>query len=148
MVKMDYVGTELWQRIDRETGEIKETKEVNMFERPVGRNERFMVTYLSEIISLIDNLGNKKMQVLKYILQNMDKGNNTLIQTTTEIAKKSGVGFNTVIETLKILENADIVHRKTGAVMLRPKLVNNWRANKEATMMVKYFEFKKEKNES
>lgn len=138
--KMTYTGSSRWIKIS-ENGEVLDERQVDEFERPVGRQERFMVTYLAEIISMIDNLGNKKMQVVKYILENMQKADNTLIITTRELAEKSGVGHNTVLETLKTLESSGLIERRTGALMLKPKLMNNWKAPKEATMMVKYSEF-------
>ena len=138
--RMTYTGSSRWIKVS-ENGEVIEERQVDEFERPVGRQERFMVTYLAEIISMIDNLGNKKMQVVKYILENMQKADNTLIITTRELAEKSGVGHNTVLETLRTLENSGLIERRTGALMLKPKLMNNWKAPKEATMMVKYAEF-------
>lgn len=131
-----YTGREVW--VNQSTGEVRE---VDAFERSVGRKEAFMVTYLGEIINMIETLGNKKMQVVKYILANMCKTNNTLIITTRELAEKCGVGHNTVLETLKLLEKTNIIERRTGAIMVSPKLINNWKAGKEATMMVKYQEF-------
>lgn len=133
---MKFIGQEEW--INKRTGEIRTVDE---FERNTGRTEKFMITYLAEIISLIDKLGNQKMKVVKYILANMDKSNNTLITTTRELAKNSKVGFNTVIETLKILDTAGIIQRRTGSIMINPRLVNNKRASGEATMMVRYSEF-------
>lgn len=134
--KTQYTGKEIW--VNQATGEVRE---VDTFEKPVGRDKGFMITYLAEIINLIETLGNKKMLVVKYILANMSKTENTLIITTRELSEKCGVGFNTVIQTLKLLESANIIERRTGAIMVSPKLVNNWYANKEATMMVKYYEF-------
>lgn len=131
-----YTGREVW--VNQATGEVRE---VDAFERSVGRKEAFMVTYLGEIINMIETLGNKKMQVVKYILANMCKTNNTLIITTRELAEKCGVGHNTVLETLKLLEKTNIIERRTGSIMVSPKLMNNWKAGKEATMMVKYQEF-------
>ena len=131
-----YTGREVW--VNQTTGEIRE---VDAFERSVGRQEAFMVTYLGEIINMIETLGNKKMQVVKYILANMCKANNTLVITTRELSEKCGVGHNTVLETLKLLEKTNIIERRTGAIMVSPKLMNNWKSGKEATMMVKYQEF-------
>lgn len=133
---MKFIGQEEW--INKRTGEIRTVDE---FERNTGRTEKFMITYLAEIISLIDNLGNQKMKVVKYLLANMDKSNNTLITTTTELAKNSKVSYSTVIETLKILDTAGIIQRRTGSIMINPRLANNKRASGEATMMVRYSEF-------
>ena len=134
--KTKYTGREVW--INQATGEIRE---VDTFEKPVGRDKGFMITYLAEIINLIETLGNKKMQVVKYILSHMSKSENTLIITTRELAEKCDMSTKTVTETLKLLENAKIIERKTGAIMVSPKLINNWYASKEATMMIKYYEF-------
>src|SRR5699024_3830754 len=62
--------------------------EANEVIKMTSRNG-IMITYLTAIIQLIDNLGNRKMQVVKYILENMEKSTNTLIITTSELAKKS-----------------------------------------------------------
>lgn len=137
--RMRFKGQSVW--VNTETGE---TRTVDEFERPVGRTEPFMITYLSEIISLIETLGNQKMKVVKYILKSMDKSSNTLIMTVREISKGSGVGYNTCIETLKLLEDANIIKRRSGSLMLKPKLLNNRRASGEATMMVKYNNFESE----
>jgi biotin operon repressor len=134
--KAQYTGREVW--VNQATGEVRE---VDAFEKPVGRDKGFMITYLAEIINMIETLGTKKMLVVKYILQNMCKANNTLIATTREIAKELGMSTTTVNDTLKLLEGAGIIERRTGAIMVSPKLCNNWNSGKEASMMIKYYEF-------
>ena len=146
---LHYVGTAYWQKVNPATGEILEEKTVDEFTRETGRKEHFMITYLAEIIKLIDNLGNKKMKVVKYILKEMSKANNTLVITTHELARKSEVGYNTVIETLKILDNAGIIQRRTGAIMINPRLMNNKTKQGEAAMLIKFHQFDEEnQNES
>lgn len=141
--KTQYTGKEIW--VNQATGEVRE---VDTFEKPVGRGNGFMITYLAEIINLIETLGNKKMLVVKYILEHMSKTENTLIITTRELAEKCNVGLNTVVDTLKLLEDAKIIERRTGAIMVSPKLMNNWKAPKEASMMIKYYEFGGDNNDS
>jgi len=131
-----YTGKEIW--VNQATGEVRE---VDTFEKPVGRSNGFMITYLAEIINLIETLGNKKMLVVKYILEHMSKTENTLIRTQREIADALGMSTKTVNETLKLLADAGIIERRTGAIMVSPKLMNNWRSSKEASMMIKYYEF-------
>src|SRR5690625_4295133 len=105
---------------ERKESEVIEDNDVI---KKTSRNG-FMITYLTAIIQLIDNLGNRKMQVVKYILENMEKSTNTLIITTTELAKKSKVSRQTVSDTLKILEESQIIARKTGAIMIHSNLVH------------------------
>ncbi len=149
MEKMQYMGRYIYQKINPVTGEVLESKEVDEFQKDVPtepqRPHGFMIAYLAEIINMMETLGNKKMKVVKYILAEMDKRNNTLIETTEEIAKGSGVSKKTVIETLKALEEANIAKRKTGAVMMSPRLMNNRTAGGEASMMITYKAFGAEK---
>lgn len=137
---------EYFQRVNPETGEVIGeiiTADVAIKEVPrVG----FAITYLSTIVQLIDNVGNKKMQVVKYILQNMDS-NNKLSETAREISTNSKCSYQTVIDTLKILEQCGIIARKTGTVMLSPKLAHKGNAQRERFLMTKFREIKYEDNE-
>ena len=128
-------GISRWQNL--ETGEIIDATEIT---KKIGR-QGFMITYLSAIINLIEVLGNKKMQVVKYLLNNMEKANNTLIITTRELADKSKVGHNTVLETLKILESAGIIKRRTGAIMVNSNLIHRGNERKEQTLIARFQEF-------
>ncbi len=93
-----YVGQDIW--INERPGEKITFNQI--IEKTSG-NE-FMITYLSTMINLIDRLGNKKMQVFKYILENMDKSTNTLIITTRELSNKTKVSKPVVLDTLKFLK--------------------------------------------
>lgn len=135
-----YTGKETWAKLDEE-GNVIEIKEIDVFERPVGGRKNFMITYLSEIINLIDTLGNKKMQVVKYILKEMEKSNNILVITSRELAQNCNVSLQTVTDTLKLLEKANLIQRRVGSIMLKPRLMNNRSSKKEATMMTKYYQF-------
>lgn len=119
------------------TGEIKK---VDVVVKEIPRLG-FAITYLSSIISMIESIGNKKMQVVKYLLKNMDS-NNKLSETVREISKGSGCSLQTVNDTLKLLESAGIIARKTGTVMLSPKLVHKGNAARERFLMTKFFEIK------
>ena len=100
---MKYTGTEIIYRFNKETGEYEEIGNADTFVKPIGRTEPFMITYLAEIINLIDTLGNKKMQVVKYILKNMSKSENTLIITTRELAEKNQSFKTSCIRYFKIV---------------------------------------------
>lgn len=119
------------------TGEIKK---VDIVIKEVPRTG-FAITYLSTIINMIESIGNRKMQVVKYILQKMDI-NNKLSETVREIAKGSKCSLQTVHETLKILEYAGIIARKTGTVMLNPRFAHVGNARREKFLMTKFYEIK------
>ncbi len=132
---------EYFQRINPDTGEI--IGDIIVADIAVKEVPRvgFAITYLSTIVQLIDNIGNKKMQVVKYVLQKMDT-NNILLETVREISKNSGASLQTVNDTLRVLEGAGIIARKTGAVMLSPKLIHKGNAKRERYLMTKFFEIK------
>ncbi|OOR04431.1 hypothetical protein BW897_32025 [Bacillus cereus] len=134
-----YNGKSRWRNLD--TGEIIETDEVI---KKTPRNG-FMITYLTAIVQLIDSLGNKKMQVVKYILENMDKSTNTLIITTRELTEKSKVSRQTVIDTLKTLEQAQIITRRIGAIMIHPSLVHRGKDTKEKYLLARFEDFNNNK---
>ena len=123
--------------INKDTGEEIEADEIV---NKTGR-KGFMITYLSTIIHLLDVVGNKKMQVIKYILENMDISSNTLIITTTELSKKSKVSRQIVSDTLKILESSNIIKRKTGAIMIHPELLHRGNKDKERILLTRFQEF-------
>ena len=132
---------EYFQQINPETGEVIGdviTADVVVKEIPrVG----FAITYLSAIVQMIDGVGNKKMQVVKYILQHMDS-NNLLVQTVREIAAGCNCSLQTVNDTLKILEHCGIISRKVGIVMLSPKLMHKGNAKRERFLLTKFYEIK------
>ena len=119
------------------TGEVKR---VDVMIKEIPRSG-FAITYLSAIVQMIDAIGNRKMQVVKYILSHMDS-NNKVSETEQEISNHSGISRQTVHDTLKLLENAGIIARKTGTVMLSPKLVHKGNAQRERLLMTRFVEIK------
>lgn len=136
---------EYYQQIDIETGQpIGEVKAVDVLIKEVPR-AGFEITYLAAICSMIDSIGNKKMQVVKYLLKKRDTSNK-ITETAREIAAGSGCSYRTVIDTLQILEQAGIIARKTGVVMISPKLAHKGNAQKERLLLTKFFEIQRNTN--
>lgn len=131
-------GVSKWKNL--ETGEVIETQDII---KKTSRNG-FMITYLNQIIKLIDKLGNRKMQVVRYILDNMEPATNTLVITTTELAKKSGVSRKTVSETLRILAENEIIARRVGAIMINAQLMHRGSNSKEKYLLTKFQEWQKD----
>jgi len=135
-----------YQEVNPETGElVGDIISANVIVKQIPRTG-FAITYLSSIINMIESIGNKKMQVVKYILQNMDS-NNKLSETVREISKGTGCSLQTVHETLVLLENCGVVARKVGTVMLSPKLVHKGNVKKEKYLMTKFIEIQKTEND-
>lgn len=123
--------------VNTRTGEILQATEIL---KPIGR-QGFMITYITEIINLLDTLGTKKMKIVKYLLQEMEKSNNTLLATTREIAEKTETSTKTVTETLKLLENTEIIQRRVGAIMINPRLIHRGGNSKEKALLTRFYDF-------
>jgi len=129
--------SERWVRVDDMGNPIGDPSEVNVVVKEISRND-FMITYLASLVGLIDSIGNKKMKVVKYILSHMDKSTNKLTETEQEIAAGCGISRKTVNDTLRLLTDAGFVSRKTGVVMLSPKIAHKGNAQKERMLMTKF----------
>lgn len=121
--------------IDKATGELICGKVISQ----QGRRN-FYIAYMCNLLNLFDVLGGKKYKVLKFIVDNMDS-EQKLVMTTMEMERKSGVCRKTISETLKLLERNNLIVRKTGAIMLNPKLFNNRSAKGEQYLLFKYEHF-------
>lgn len=137
--KTIYKGIRRLQDLD--TGEIIEVDETlkNINENRNG----FEITYLSYLVDLFDELGGKKYIVFKYIIKNKNS-ENQLIITTKELAEKTKVSEPTVIATLKLLKNANLIQTRTGAIMLNPKIAHKGKNSKERYLLQKFVSFSNE----
>jgi Fic family protein len=101
----------------------------------------FEKLWLGHILAAIDEIGNAKMKILNYILENREKANNSLIITIVELAEQTGVSRPTVTSTLQVLEKHGIIKRKTGAVILNPDVVFKGRHKHRMNVLYKYNHF-------
>lgn len=129
-----YVGVDEW--VNKRTGEIVVADQVI---KKVPRNG-FEITYLGYFVELFDKLGGKKYQVFKYILKNKSS-DNTLIITTRELAKKTNTSTKTVQETLNAMREANLIEKRTGAIMLNPKIAHRGTKDKERFLLQRFEAF-------
>lgn len=146
MAKLEYSGTYEWSKVDTDTGEVTSAEVVEFLrrlpdEKPdnTQRRSNFAILYPLQFYGLINSVGNKKMEVISYIIRHMS-ADNVLIATSAQIAKKANVSKNTVDRTLQALEKANLIRRKPGIIMLNPQLINRKHKPGEFRLMVKYDE--------
>jgi predicted transcriptional regulator len=133
--KTKIVGQE--EYTNSRTGEIQTFNVVEIEDTDAN----FEKLWLGHILAAIDEIGNAKMKVLNYILDNREKSNNSLIITVAELAKKIGVSHPTIVTTLQILEKHGIIKRKTGAIFLSPDVVFKGRYKHRLNVLYKYKHF-------
>lgn len=105
--------------VDPKTGEIVYIDQ--QVKTTVSKDSNFHKIWLANILQVL-NIGNQKMDVVQYLLDEMN-GQNMVIQTQREIAKGSKTSLSTVHRTLTALEEANFIKKKTGVIIISPKAV-------------------------
>lgn len=133
-----YKGTQ--RLIDEQSGEVIEVDK--LYRKQTSGN--FHKAYLIQLISMMDLIGGKKFQVVNYILDNIQWSNNTLIATVKELVQATETSKQTVIATLKLLEEGNIIKRRTGALMLNPELLMRGDDQKQKYLLLEFGNFEQE----
>lgn len=136
-----YKGTQ--RLIDEQSGEVIEVDK--LYRKQTSGN--FHKAYLIQLISMMDLIGGKKFQVVNYILDNIQWSNNTLIATVKELVEATNTSKQTVITTLKLLEEGNIIKRRTGALMLNPELLMRGDDQKQKYLLLEFGNFEQEDNQ-
>ena len=130
--KTKVVGTQTY--IDKNSGEIVEMDVISIEEKDFN----FMKFFLVNLLNQIDQVGNKKTQVMFYIIDKLDK-NNMLFMTQTEIAEETGIGRKTVNEAFKILEECDFIKKiRDGKYQINPNSVFKGGIEKRRKVLLDY----------
>jgi Firmicute plasmid replication protein (RepL) len=94
--------------------------------------------WVANILAAVDEIGNAKMRVLWYIIKNIDPMTNMLMQTGDEIARGAKASKRTVIDTLRVLREHEIIARKIGVVMMNPNVLVRGSAGKRMALVVRF----------
>lgn len=129
--------------IDEQTGEVIEVDK--LYRKQSSGN--FVKAYIVQLVSMLDMIGGKKLKIVNYILDNVHLSNNLIVATTREIAKATNTSTQTVTRTLKILEEGNIIKRRTGALMLNPELLMRGDDHKQKYLLLEFGNFEQEANE-
>jgi DNA-binding transcriptional ArsR family regulator len=125
--------------IDQETGESQIFNVVDIEDVDAD----FDKIWLAHILSAIEEIGNAKIKILNYILENREKANNSLIITTRELAEATDTSLDTVSKTLRALEKNDIIKRKIGSIMLCPNAIFKGKHKNRMNILYQYRHFGK-----
>jgi DNA-binding Lrp family transcriptional regulator len=104
---------------DMETGEEIEVQTIYQD----AKDSNFVKIWLAHLLMGLEELGNKKIKVLIYLLENRIVSHNIIAKTLQEIATETGVSYPTVSETIHILERRNLIKRKTGVIYLSPSMI-------------------------
>lgn len=133
--------------IDQETGEIVNLGVIQTEQRDFN----FEKLWMGHIIQAIDIIGNKKMKVAMHILESRNR-DNVFFGTMRDLEKKLNVSLPTIAETIKALQDNDvIVSVQQGVYRLNPDVIFKGTVNNRMDILIRYQkekeEVEKEKNE-
>ena len=109
---------------DNETGEVMDIPLMfHDLNSKTGINNNFEMIFYGHMMQIINDLGNKKIRILKYLVDKRDKYNNTVLKTVREISEELGFSSKTVNDTLIFLQDKGAIKRKTGVIFLDADLI-------------------------
>ena len=94
---------------------------------------------LLDMINVYEKLGNKKIDILNFIIENVK--DNLFTMNHTQVAKETKIGRNTVIEVFKILKNLEILKQNPNGIgyVLNPVIFGTYGSNsKQNRLIVEY----------
>nr|WP_260846107.1 replication/maintenance protein RepL [Staphylococcus epidermidis] len=80
---------------------------------------------------MLDMIGGKKVKMVKYMVDNVELSKNRMIGRRREIGKGRGRSVERVIRRVKMLEEGNIIKRKSGVLMLKGEVVMRGEEEKE-----------------
>lgn len=130
------IGTK--QYVDVETGEVIDA--VNMV-KTIDSDRGFHKVWLYDLMDIITEIGSKKIQVVEYLLQNLNSSNNSISITIREIAMDLKISSKTVNETLLALIKANFIRRvRNGYYLVNPNVLIQGNPAKRQRVMLEYRE--------
>lgn len=140
--KVKIEGTETY--IHHETGEVKEMKVISVEERDAN----FHKLWLGHIIDALDMIGNKKLKILTYVMQNLNS-ENQFIMTYRKLEKELGVSRPTIVQTFKTLQEANFLKRvQSGVFQVNPNAIFKGGKGKRLSVLIEYNNIDNEKEDS
>jgi DNA-binding Lrp family transcriptional regulator len=128
--------------INKETRE--EIEVPTIYQEATDRN--FEKIWLAHILTSLNELGNKKIQILSYLFQNRIISHNIVPKTLQEIANETGISYVTVSETIQILAKAGLIKRKTGMIFLSPGMIFKGTHDNRMRVLFEFRSVKAERN--
>ena len=131
--KVKVIGTQ--EYINKTTGEIEEMNVISIEERDAN----FHKIWLEHIIASIELIGNQKIKVAFWIIENLDK-ENKLTYSLQRISKETGASYQTVQKTIKSLIDTDFLIKQSACVyIVNPDIIFKGGKNERMNVMFKYY---------
>lgn len=141
--KQKFVGSK--GLIDPSTGELIPMQMVEVEDRDFN----FHKVWLQNLITSLDGISSQRLKLAFWILDNLDS-ENKLVMTQRAMAEKSGMSLNTVITTMKALQNGNpafLQKINSGAYRINPNVIWKGSYNKRMGICFEYGDTMRENQE-
>ena len=100
-----------------------------------------------DLLAVLDLIGTQKLKVLEFLFSEMRTQDNTVSVTYRYIADKTGISYQTVAITMKMLIDANLITKvRTGTYRFNPDIIIKGDSKKREGMVIKYIQ-EREENE-
>jgi DNA-binding transcriptional regulator YhcF (GntR family) len=123
--KQDYINPQTGQLVTMQVIEVEE------------RDANFRKLWIGHLLDAVEEVGNRKMQLMMWLLDNAD-AYNRVIGTTRTLAEETKISQKTVVETLQALEKKDIIRRQTGVITLNPDVIFKGGTSTRMDILIRY----------
>lgn len=130
--KVKFLGTK--EFIDPETGEIHKMQVTDIEERDAN----FHKIWLGHMLESLDMIGNQKIRVAMFILNNINT-DNEFIMTYRIISEKTGISTKTITETMKALQESNFIKKiRNGYYRLNPDILFKGGKENRLEVLIRY----------
>ncbi|WP_457750421.1 replication/maintenance protein RepL [Sulfurimonas sp.] len=95
---------------------------------------RWRRVVLADFLEVLEQIGNKKIKVLEYLIDNMNS-NNEIDLTQDEIAEATGISKKTVNITMQALVEANVIKKIKRKYVLNTKIVSAFGSTEKNSML-------------
>jgi len=145
--KQKFVGYKML--LDEETGD-RYPVQINVVEE---RDFNFNKVWLQHLVNSIDGISNQRLRLAFWIIDNLDR-ENKLVMTQRAISEKSGMSLNTVVKTMKSLQESNngaptfLQKINSGAYRVNPDIIYKGSHSSRMGILYDYYETCRENKKS
>lgn len=124
---------------DLDTGEIFE---IDYIKKTTDRRLKggWKRVYLGDFLEVLLEIGNTKIKVFEFVLNNVDT-NNKLTMSILQVSEKVGISYKTTHETFKKLAEKGLIRKYGTAWVVMPSFVSTFGSDaKNARLLTEYSE--------
>lgn len=131
--KSKVIGTQHY--LNPNTGELIDMQVIETEESDKDFN--FHKLFMKNFLASLDIVSNQKTKVAYWIIEHINK-DNMLIYSYRQIADATGISYQTVATTVKILLDADFLRKNGKVIIVNPDIIFKGSASRRANILHTY----------